>query len=199
MLLTKKFITNAVTGIISPHGMTDYIHAKKFGYLDKLYRINLGMTGCGFILNQCHMHTIIQYTFLIASIIHFRNDMPLVEIKNTNSKSLQLLFSTAFVGSMHFLPTEYFVLYMLFIHTPNHYRLAWDYIKDHLEETLCLVIGIGAILSQLNQIDNIPLDLMAFVQTLVISHIVYQEKYVFPEYKQLVNTYKAKIKSRESI
>jgi len=190
MLLTKKFITSAVSGIISPHGMTDYIHAKKFGHLDELYRINLSMAVGGFVLTHCQLYIIIQFTFLVASIVHFRNDMPLIKIKNTNSKTLQLLFSSVFVGSMHFVPGEYFVLYMLFIHTPNHYRLAWDYIKDNLEETACLVIGIGAILSQMNQFENIPLNLMAFIQTLVISHIVYQEKYVFPEYKKLLDTFK---------
>jgi hypothetical protein len=190
MLLTKKFIANAVSGVISPHGMTDYIHAKKFGFLNELYRIHLSMAVGGFVLNHCQLHIIIQSTFLIASIVHFRNDMPLIEIKNTNSKWLQLLFSTVFVGSLHFVPIEYFVLYMLFIHTPNHYRLAWNYIKDNLEETACLVIGVGAMMSQFNNIDNIPLNLIAFIQTLVISHIVYQEKYVFSEYRQLLDKFK---------
>ena len=45
-------------------------------------------------------------------------------------------------------------------------------------------------LSKINKIDNVALDVIAFVQTLVISHIVYQEKYVFPEYKNLVEKMK---------
>ena len=182
LLLSKSFVAKAVTCIIAPHGMTDYIHAKKFGYLEELYKINLSMiTGC-LLLNRCNVYHITHTCFLFASVIHFRNDMPLI----LNKKSLQLVFSTIFVGSFHFVPSEYLVLYMVFVHVPNHYRLAWNYVKDNLEETIFLIVGIGAILSKINKIDNVALDVIAFVQTLVISHIIYQEKYVFPEYKNLV-------------
>ena len=191
LLLSKPFVAKAVSCIIAPHGMTDYIHAKKFGYLEELYKINLSMIASGLLLNRCNMYYIIQTCFLLASVIHFRNDMPLI----LNNKKLQVVFSTIFVGSMHFIPSEYFVLYMLFVHVPNHYRLAWNYVKDNLEETIFLIISIGAILSKINKIDNFSLDLLTCVHTLVISHIIYQEKYVFPEYKKLVekmNRYKIK-------
>lgn len=191
MLLTKKFIAAAVSGIVSPHGMTDYIHAKKFGYLQQLYKINLGIVSSGIVLNQFQLQHFVHYAFIVSSIIHFRNDMPSIPYKY--NKSIQLMFSTIFVTSMHFVPPEYFVLYMLFIHTPNHYRIAWSYIKDNLEETLVLVLGIGFILSQLNFIENTPAVFLNVIQTLVISHIVYQEKYVFQEYQQLVNNIKQKL------
>jgi hypothetical protein len=179
-------IAKAVTCIIAPHGMTDYIHAKKFGYLEELYKINLSMiTGC-LLLNRCNIYHITQTCFLFASVIHFRNDMPLI----LNKKALQLAFSAIFVGSLHFLPSEYLVLYMIFVHVPNHYRLAWNYVKDNLEETIFLIVSIGAILSKINRIDNVAQDVLAFVQTVVISHIIYQEKYVFPEYTKLVENLK---------
>ena len=189
-LLSKKFITNAMTGIVSPHGMTDYIHAKKFGFLPELYKINLSIISSGYFFNVLHMQPLIHLFFLVSSAVHFRNDMPTIRIKTIHPKLLQLVFSSAFVGSLHFIPFEYFIIYMLCVHTPNHYFMAWNYIKDNLEETVGLVIGLGFLLSQINYVENIPSDFLTFLQTLVISHIVYQEIYVFPEYKEIVERYK---------
>lgn len=189
-LLSKKFITNAMTGIVSPHGMTDYIHAKKFGFLPELYKINLSIISGGYFLNVLHMQPLIHLLFLVSSAVHFRNDMPTIRIKTVHPKLLQLFFSSAFVGSLHFIPFEYFVIYMLCVHTPNHYAMAWNYIKDNLEETFGLVIGLGFLLSQINYVQNIPSDFLIFLQTLVISHIVYQEVYVFSDYKEIVERYK---------
>jgi len=190
LLLSKKFITNAMTGIVSPHGITDYIHAKKFGFLQELYKINLGIVSSGYFLNVLQMQPLINLLFLISSAIHFRNDMPTIRIKTVNPKLLQLVFSSAFVGSLHFIPFEYFIIYMLCVHTPNHYFMAWNYIKDNLEETIGLVSGFGFLLSQLNCVGNISSNFLTFLQTLVISHIVYQEIYVFSEYKEIVERYK---------
>lgn len=190
MLIPHTIMKNIIVGFISPHGMTDYIHAKKYGYLTQLYQININTMAAGGLCHFIHADSIVHGAFLISSVIHFRNDMPLIYYKNINGKQMQLLMSTMLVTTMHNFPPEYFLLYLSCIHTPNHYRLAWDYIKDNLKETLLLVLGTGFLLTQINYSGTLEMNsldplLITLVQTLVISHIIYQERFVFAEFTKL--------------
>lgn len=82
---------------------------------------------------------------------------------------------------------------MIFIHTPNHYKMAWDYIKnDKFTMLFLLIITIGFF----NQIDFMNNELSVFngiSQSIIVSHIMYQEKYIYKDYNDTVIKYNNKI------
>jgi len=186
--LNNVLLSNAVLGFISPHGITDYIHAKKHGLKKELYQINIFTVGSTLLIEHFHHEDVITFAFLLASIIHFRNDMPYIELKKINPKLLQLFFSFCMIESFYFLPVSFFVAYMLLIHTPNHYKMSWEYTKYHLQESILLIVGLGIMLLQLNNplFSDVSVDLNV-VEAFVIGHIIYQEVYVFHEWKQIGN------------
>jgi hypothetical protein len=185
--LNNVLLSNAVLGFISPHGITDYIHAKKHGLKKELYQINIFTVGSTLLIEYFHNEDVITFAFLLASIIHFRNDMPYIELKKIHPKVLQLFFSFCMIESFFFLPVSFFVAYMLLIHTPNHYKMSWEYTKYHLQESILLIVGLGILLLQLDNplFSGISIDLNV-VEAFVIGHIIYQEAYVFPECNQII-------------
>lgn len=203
MIIPNQLIKPIITGIISPHGITDFIHAKKFGLLKELYHVNLSIISAGSFLNLLHLDNIVNIVFITTSIIHFRNDMPIIKHKYINSKlntnQLQLLCSSVMVGSLYVVPHEFFILYMIFIHTPNHYKMALPYIQERLLETILLVVGLGMFLTyitcsnfhliDLSNDNLIDCNSMLYnlIKTVIISHIVYEELYIFSEYTNNTN------------
>tara|TARA_B100000902_G_C26910882_1_gene716794 strand:+ start:75 stop:644 length:570 start_codon:yes stop_codon:yes gene_type:complete len=188
MIVDKTILSKAMSAIVSPHGITDYIHAKKYGYLQELYKINLVTVTSGTIIGYFHYDAVLNIIFLFSSIIHFRNDMPELNILRIDKKMIQIILSTLFVLSLHVIPVEYFAAYMVFIHTPNHYKMGWFYIKENVKETLVLVLGLGIILSNIDDIDFLSFPVIHFIQSVVISHIIYEESFVFENFdKKFLN------------
>jgi hypothetical protein len=204
MIIPNQLIKPIITGIISPHGITDFIHAKKFGLLKELYHVNLSIISAGSFLNLLHLDNVVNIVFITSSIIHFRNDMPIIQHNYINSKlntnQLQLLLSSLMVGSLYVVPHDFFILYMIFIHTPNHYKMALPYIQERLLETVLLVVGLGMFLTYIS-CSNYPIIdlsndnlidcnsmLYNFIKTVIISHIVYEELYIFNEYRNNTNS-----------
>ena len=182
MLIDKGILSKTMSLIVSPHGLTDYIHAKKFGYLQQLYKINLATVTCGELIGYFHCDYILHTVFLLSSIVHFRNDMPEITIFNVDKRRTQYILSALFVLSLYKIPIELFVIYMVFIHTPNHYKMSWFYIKDNLKETLILVLGFGFALLNLDYLNNLSFPIIYFIQGIIISHIIYQETFVFDNF-----------------
>ena len=66
-------------------------------------------------------------------------------------------------------------VYMLLVHVPNHYRMAWGYLQNKLPQTL-LLLSVTSILSQ--YLFSLKLDdhFIQMMMSIVIGHVVYEEK-----------------------
>ena len=194
---SKPFLSTAITTIVSPHGMTDYIHAKQFGLLRELYIVHASTISTCLFLHLVHLKPIIHNLFILCSAIHFRNDMPLIIRSPIPPKFLQLILSTLFVIGMHYHSPEWFIAYMIFIHTPNHYRLSWEFLRKDLGNSFKIVFLSGFLLYPFRKLQTISPWMMSMIQALVIAHIVYQEKFVFTDLTTLLR--KQRLFSNEKI
>lgn len=179
MIIPSKLLIKSINTIVSPHGLTDYIHAKQYSLIEELYRINVISLGSAQILSILHLNPLLHGIFFSSAIIHFRNDMPLITFPYLNKLNSQLALSTTFMTTMYFLPPEIFAYYMIFIHTPNHYKLSYNYIKNNLYETLFLIGISGLILGNLDMSQDFLIKIFPLVEGLVIAHIIYEETYIF--------------------
>lgn len=186
-ILHNQLMKYSPTWIIAPHGLTDYIHAKKYQLIPKLYTINLAATAGTLFAHISHNDNLIHNAFLLSAIIHFRNDMPHFNLKNTEKMIFQLVCSSGLVLLGPSMQWNLFLYYMLFIHVPNHYKMSFDYVKDHLKETVALIVG-GSIL--LNTISYNPInvnpDLDWVSKALIIAHIAYEELHIFDDFPKLI-------------
>ena len=191
-MLMYYFAKPIINNIIIPHGMTDFIHAKLHRQIPQLCSIYASTTLCSVLMTPFlqypeHIHPF----FLCASAIHFRTDMPAWG-QNRFSKSmvqlLQLLQSTLLIGLFSITHNiEFFLLYMVVLHVPNHYRNAWSFIRKDLYSTILSITGCQCTLLLLEHIwgplmkpdisNHIPLP----VQFGVVAHILYNELYVLTE------------------
>lgn len=174
------------TWVIAPHGITDYIHAKKYELLPALYKINLAAVAATLLAHMSHCDNLIHYAFMGSAVIHFRNDMPNIGLKNKEKLGFQLLCSTGLVFIGPIIKWNIFLYYMLFIHVPNHYKMSYDYVKDHMKETVSLVIGFAILLNSIsyNPLESVEIDWLS--KSLVIAHIAYEELYIFDEVPKLI-------------
>ena len=168
-------------GVVFPHGITDLFHAQAINKIPELLKINAATLFSCFFMYYAKQESIIQIIFILSSIVHFRNDMPLIPIKNIDPKCTQIILSTVINGSFVFIPIEYFIAYMAFVHTPNHYKMAWHYLK---KSSLVVILGIGYLLNKfpLEFTKNAMIEsnhISIIAKAIVISHIIYQESFVF--------------------
>ena len=169
------------TTIIAPHGMTDLIHADLNDKKKELYKINLICLLGGSFLCICNKEEILHYLFILSSAIHFRHDF--FPIK---SKPLQLLLSSLLVVNSEKIGMPLFLMYMTFIHVPNHYRLNSKIIRENLRYSFLSIFGATLLLFTIG--NNTP-DLFYNEQifhlskALIISHIWYEEKYIHNDFK----------------
>lgn len=191
--IINKITKWTLLGVIFPHGITDLIHATKYKNAPILLKINTITTlTCLFIHYGLKQEQTVNSLFIIASIIHFRNDMPTITIKNIDSKWIQLLFSFGLTSSFWFVPFEYFVAYMTCIHTPNHYKISWEFMKENKIESFGYILGLGILLNKLSSGGMLISKTMILeqsaihilIKSIVVSHIIYQETHVFSELKQ---------------
>ena len=179
MILSNTLKKCILLGVVFPHGITDLFHAQSINKIPELLKINAATMFSCFFMYYAKQESIIQIIFFLSSIIHFRNDMPLIPIINIHPKCSQLLLSTVTNGSFVFIPIEYFIAYMAFVHTPNHYKTAWRFLK---KSSLAVILGIGYLLNKFpleitksTMIDTNHIAIIA--KALVISHVIYQESF----------------------
>lgn len=176
-----------ISAIISPHGMTDYIHAKENNLIPTLYSTYFQTSALTFLGNYMHFDDAVSTAFLAASVIHFRHDMPSIKfIPWLNEERTKLAMSLFLVSSLHFVDPLWFVGYMTVIHTPNHYRLSWNYIKKRKNETIALLSFAGALLLALDTPDTLSMGGTSLIQALVIGHIIYEERFIFKDFNKLI-------------
>ena len=177
MLLKPVILKHLTTTLIGLYGITDIIHANNTNIMPELSQTYGSIIGSSVIISQMHLTTLLDALFLIASIIHFRRDMPEIGKIPKYVWSSTLLFTTQTYP-------ELFVLYMLAIHVPHHYKMNWEYMKQTPRFSVLLLIITSCIMGFMgNSIDtNDNMDLiMTITKGIIISHIVYEEKYIFNE------------------
>ena len=166
---------NIISGIIAPHGITDLFHARQNNRMKELLSINIACTSSSILLNTLHdPYSILDSSFLISSVVHFRHDMPIIFPKSDYISSILLIYFSIFYNH------DIFFAYMLLCHLPHHYYMNKNVIKENINFNLSalLLTTISFICSShiLNVFDSsIAFDLS---KGIVISHTLYEELYI---------------------
>jgi hypothetical protein len=162
------------SAVIAPHGMTDLIHAENNDKVLQLFRINIVAVAASMLLHMMNMDGMTTAAFLTSSAIHFRHDFP---IKN---EFLKLFASSALVMNAENIGVELFIIYMCFIHVPNHYKIYKPMIMDNMKKSL-FYISLCAIVATYAVYSNVQLmydeNVFCISKALIVSHIVYEELY----------------------
>lgn len=188
MLIPTSIIKPCIYGIIAPHGFTDFIHAKQFNIIHKLSHIYVSNLGLQYFTTLIHIDYLYNILFLLTSAIHFRHDMPYINY-GKKGKEYQLILSLLLITSFPYLSFNFFIGYMTLIHTPNHYKMSWDYIKkDKCISLFLLIVTIG-FFYKMDFMNNKISIFNGITQAIVVSHIMYQEKYIFTDYNQTIMNY----------
>lgn len=176
MLLKPRIINFLTTGIIAPHGMTDWIHALQTQNVEALLKINAVSTGSFLIMHQTGHERILNILFYLFSTLHFQHDMPF-KISSLRYFAVQLLFLSSGLD----LDLLYF--FMILIHVPHHYMINWKYIsKTPLKSFLILAFStffmVNAEKFNLNNTDFMQPIYYDALKGIVVSHIIYQELFI---------------------
>lgn len=181
--LLLKHLTN---GIIAPHGITDILHAKYENNLKELTATYAGTIASTYVLSELNMNSVVNITFFMLSVIHFRRDMPYFKGIPRYVWSFLFLQFTIMNNSI------LFFLYLVFIHVPHHYRLNWRYIKKNFKLSSLVILGTTLIIEVLGK-DMYDLmindSFMSVIKGVIMSHVVYDELYIFDD-ENLQNTKK---------
>ena len=184
MIFPNTITKNIITGIIAPHGITDLIHAKQEKLLPELYTINIFTTLGIFGIDKYHgLDILINTLFIVSSIYHFRHDMPKIDniINKTCLSTLMLSYSIA-------VDYKLLLYFMCLFHVPNHYFMNKKVLNNNKKLSF-LAISIITILS-------IIIGNTHFIQThiadiigkgLIISHIIYEETYIFNTFPKIID------------
>ncbi len=169
-----------INNIVAPHGITDISHSLQTKNFKKLISINLFSYLFTDITAKINLDIISDFLFLFLSIIHFKNDFFFIEKKKT-------IISSVFVASLfiinHFLQSQFeiyfFLIYMSLIHVPLHYKENWWHIKKKpiLNSISIVVVAIFSNIIYGNYVLTKNKIISKFVKSIVISHIIYNEKY----------------------
>jgi len=176
-----------ILGIISPHGSTDLIHATQNDLVPKLIQIQAtNMVGFQ-LLTQLNQDKIVDLIFLLMSLLHFRHDIISLKRLPTNFWIVtlftlpEIVFHWVLFGLPSLNMGDLFLLYMTFLHVPNHYYMSWNFIKKQKKETAFLISLFSMLFLYFGEIinfSNMNTQVLNLVKSIVISHIVYNEKYV---------------------
>ena len=170
MLFNPIVYQNIISGIIAPHGMTDLFHSQQYNKTKELLLMNAGITAASFLLNTNNLSPILDSTFFISSIIHFRHDMPIINVPRYILSTSLILLSLQ--------QPDLFFLYMVALHVPNHYKNNWKYIEFNKDKNLGILFLFTTLFLYITNKYNDLID-VNFISTLsksgIISHIVYEE------------------------
>ena len=171
--------------IIGPHGITDLIYAIRKDKKTELiltYVTTIFMFDFLFVENRIN---IINTLFLFSSIVHFKHDFPFED------EMLQLLTSALFVFNLHKIGMLPFLMYMSFIHVPNHYLTLHTLLKKNKVFSFLSISLISFILC-VTSINNPTLIYNSFnqnfIKSIIVSHIVYEEFFIKYEKKNILKS-----------
>lgn len=149
--------------VISPHGITDLIHAQYKRDIVPLVQ----SYGLAFGLHGIFPKAVFPFLFIMSSVIHFRHDFPVVE-----EEWKKYLCSVFLLGMFWKGPSDFFFYYMTCFHVPQHYIRCWSFIQPSPIYTLALLHSLGTIM------ESDPMLLMQYpvvFQSIVMGHVLYQE------------------------
>lgn len=175
-----KIIPFLINTVIAPHGITDIGHSivtENSNNLLKIYGVNFGVTNL--IINNLPDQNIMIYLLLLSSVIHFRYDFP--ELKLNNFEIPRYLLASITLFFISIINSDLLVYYMIFFHVPNHFRLNDFHIKKlkFLNIFLYFLTGLLCVYLDSNFHDKLNnLNIINNIDAIIISHIIYQEKYV---------------------
>ena len=175
MLVKPLILKHITTTLIGPHGITDIIHANNTNILPQMSATYGSTLGSSLLLDHFHMNPVLDVSFLIASIIHFRRDMP------KSNRIPRYIFSASFLlFSYEYFP-ELFILYMLAIHVPHHYKLNWEFMKQTPKFSVLLIVFTSIFMGFIgNSVDGLDDgQLLSTTKGIIISHIIYEELFIF--------------------
>lgn len=158
--------------IIGPHGITDLIHAIEYKKIFKLLSVyGSSVTFFRFMQINSYENTM-NSIFLMISALHFRHDVPL------QNNFMQLFFTILFTMNLDKIGFPLFLVYMSFLHVPNHYLTYSDLIKKRKRLSYLSILFISIILScttynTMNLYNNKKYLLEGFIT----GHIIYEELY----------------------
>lgn len=169
--------------MVAPHGITDLFHAVHYNNMDNLMKIYAGLFFISESANiiqhrypHCH---ILDALFLYGSAIHFQHDMPM------KKQIHPFLLSSIFISMTPVIGIDLFTLYMVLVHVPRHYYKTWIFIKHYRVEMLFLITLLsipGIYLSE--HIFELQNNFQVLLEWIIISHIVYNEKYIDGKVKE---------------
>jgi|TARA_Y100000816_G_C26069160_1_gene562187 hypothetical protein len=181
MLHLKPIILKHLTlSVIAPHGITDIVHGKQEDKINNLLITYSGTVGTSYLLSSLDLDSVINFTFFILSIVHFRRDMP--EINGIPKYVWSFLFLQFCIMNS----PNLFFLYMVFMHVPHHYKLNWNYIKKDKKLSLSLILFSTLIIEMFGQnidIFNINESFMSVIKGIIMSHVIYEEMNIFEQEK----------------
>jgi hypothetical protein len=162
----------AINGIIAPHGITDIIHARQNNLLPQLFMINSISVLSSVLLDELYLDTTLDGIFILSSVIHFGRDFP-----ENKFISRYLLSSFLLIISILY-NHDILLFYMLFIHVPNHYVLNWKYLENTTLESISVLYISTTLFLMMETVYSFS-TLTPSIKGIIISHIVYEEKYIF--------------------
>jgi len=163
-----------LSAVIAPHGITDIIHAAHYNMTKEVVALNGASITASWFLSD-NIPLLLDEAFIVASIVHFRHDMPVIARIPRYAMSGALLLT-----SIQYDPNILFG-FMVLLHVPNHYKTNWKFMKDEPYKniggvavfSLLLVFFVeyfpGLIQSKL---------LFDISKGVVVSHVIYNEKYI---------------------
>ena len=175
--MISTFHKHLLTAVIAPHGITDIIHAAKHNATTELVAWNGASLVSSWVLSQ-HIPIILDEAFILASIIHFRHDMPVLGEGLLMRIPKYVLSGTLLFASIQYEPNILFG-YMVLSHVPNHYRMNWKFIKDEPYQNIGLVVAFSLLLVFSGEYFPWMFDsqlLFDMSKGIIIGHIIYNEK-----------------------
>jgi hypothetical protein len=176
MLLKPHALKLITTGIVAPHGMTDWIHALQTKNVPMLLKINAATASSFFIMNKTGNEYLLNIFFLLFSIMHFKHDIPFkYPFLKFFTVEIILLLSVFNLDILYF--------YLTFIHVPNHYKLNWKYLsKTPIKSFLLMSVSTFFMVNfekfNLNNVDFIQPIYFDLLKSIIVSHIIYQELFI---------------------
>lgn len=165
-----------LTAVIAPHGITDIIHATKHNATTELVAWNGASLASSWFLSQ-HIPIILDEMFIIASIVHFRHDMPVLGQELARVPKYVLSGALLF-ASIRYDPNILFG-YMVLLHVPNHYIMNWKFMKDEPYQNIGLVVAFSLLLVFSGEYFPWIFDsqlLFDMSKGIIVSHVIYNEK-----------------------
>ena len=187
MIIPPTIIKTAVLGIIAPHGATDLVHALQERRVAQLFQIQAANILGNQLLYKLDQQVISNIIFFALSAMHFRRDLEVVR----RAPKLLLLYlllnvpeiavSLYLFGIPELNLKDLFLLYMTFIHVPNHYRMSWSFIKNKKRFSAALVLSFTFAFLHFGKfidLSNMNANIFNLARSFVTSHIIYNEMYV---------------------